>query len=98
MKIDLIKMDTEGTEVDILESGKSVIERFQPIVICETLFNTIESDLEVYFKALDYEFFNHTETGLIKVSSLKRSKDDGIRNCFFVPKSKTNLISKFVQN
>jgi len=97
-KIDLIKIDTEGTEIDILESGLSVIERFQPIVICETLFNTIELKLENYFKKMGYELYNHSDKGLIKVSTIVRSKDDGIRNCFFVPKSKTNLISKFVQN
>ncbi|HMC00817.1 MAG TPA: FkbM family methyltransferase, partial [Flavobacteriaceae bacterium] len=35
--IDLIKIDTEGTEIDILNSGKEVIKKFQPIIICETL-------------------------------------------------------------
>lgn len=95
-KIDLVKIDTEGTEVDILNSGKDIIKKFQPIIICETLFNTIEGELDDFFKALHYEFYNHTEKGLIKVSSIKRTSDDGIRNCFFIPKSKYNLISKFV--
>lgn len=96
--IDLIKIDTEGTEVTILESGKSSIEKFQPIVICETLFDTIERDLEHYFKSLNYEFYNHTKSGLVKTSTLTRSEDNGIRNCFFVPKSKLHLISKFINN
>ena len=93
--IDLIKIDTEGTEVDILNSGKAIIKKHQPIIICETLFNTIEDQLEDFFKGLDYQFYNHTSTGLEKVSTIKRIKDDGIRNCFFIPKSKSDLISKF---
>lgn len=94
--IDLIKIDTEGTEIDILKSGKESIEKYQPIIICETLFNAIEDELDVFFNELDYEFYNHTIKGLEKVSTIKRDKDNGIRNCFFVPKSKLDLISKFI--
>lgn len=96
--IDLIKIDTEGTEVDILESGLDFIKKSQPIIICETLYNTIEKELEAYFSKLNYDFYNHTPYGLIKTTTICREADDGIRNCFFVPKSKTNLISKFVIN
>lgn len=95
-KIDLIKMDTEGTEIDILNSGREVIKIFEPIVICETLFNTIENELDDFFSTLQYECYNHTPNGLEKVLSIKRIADNGIRNCFFVPKSKYHLISKFV--
>lgn len=94
--IDLIKIDTEGTEIDILKSGIESIKRFQPIIICETLFNTIENDLDIYFSQLNYDFYNHVENGLKKVSTIKRTEDNAIRNCFFVPKSKQNLINEFV--
>lgn len=94
-QIDLIKIDTEGTEIDILNSGLDTIKQFQPIVICETLFNVIEKELDDFFKNLDYEFYNHTENGLQKVFTIKRTNDNGIRNCFFVPKSKLHLISNF---
>ncbi|GAA3772585.1 hypothetical protein GCM10022271_00830 [Corallibacter vietnamensis] len=95
-KIDLIKIDTEGTEAIILNSGLDEIKKLEPIIICETLFNTIESDLENIFNSLDYEFYNHTDNGLKKVETIKRIADDGIRNCFFVPKSKLHLISVFI--
>lgn len=94
--IDLIKIDTEGTEVDILNSGLNTIKQFEPIIICETLFNTIEIELENFFSKLDYDFYNHVEDGLKKVSTIKRDEDNGVRNCFFVPKSKRNLISAFI--
>lgn len=95
-QIDLIKIDTEGTEVDILRSGEAEIKKHQPIVICETLFNTIEGELEDYFVNLGYGLYNHTTTGLKKVKTLRRKTDDGIRNCFFVPNSKLDLIADYL--
>ena len=95
-KIDLIKIDTEGTEVDILNSGIEEIMQLEPIIICETLFNTIESELEDFFKKLNYQFYNHTPKGLEKVATLKRETDNGVRNCFFVPLSKMYLITPFI--
>ena len=95
--IDLIKLDTEGTEHLILEHATRVLEQMQPIVICETLFNMIEAPLEQLFKAYGYEFYNHTEPGLIRVDSIIRREDDGVRNCFFVPPGKRHLIEEFIQ-
>jgi FkbM family methyltransferase len=95
--IDLIKMDTEGTEHLILQEANTVLSEMKPIIICETLFNTIEPELEKTFRKYGYDFFNHTETGLEKVETIIRQKDDGVRNCFFVHPSKFNLIEEFVK-
>lgn len=94
--IDLIKLDTEGTEHFILEKSQAVLSIMKPIVICETLFQTIEPELEIVFKSAGYEFYNHTENGLKKTESIIRIKDDGVRNCFFVHPSKRHLIEEFV--
>lgn len=94
--IDLIKMDTEGTEHLILEKSNSVLEKMRPIIICETLFNTIEPELERIMKSYDYEFYNHTEKGLEKTKSIIRTKDNNVRNCFFVHPTKFHFIKEFV--
>lgn len=94
--IDLIKIDTEGTEHLILQGASKVLNSMRPIVICETLFNTIENELENIFKPINYKFYNHTSVGLIEVDTIKRTIDDGVRNCFFVPKEKVLLIEEFV--
>lgn len=94
--LDLIKIDTEGTEIDILSSGKEIIEHLRPIVICETLFDTIEDELDRFFNDLGYLFYNHTKEGLVQIGTIKRSYDNGIRNCFFVPECKQNLISNYI--
>jgi len=94
--IDLIKIDTEGTEDLILKEATKVIENMTPIIICETLFNTIEGKLEKIMLRYNYRFFNHTPDGLVEVKTIQRKVDDNVRNCFFVPSSKIELVEEFV--
>ena len=95
--IDLIKMDTEGTEHFILENSDNVLKLMKPIIICETLFNTIELELEKLMRSYGYEFYNHTEMGLKKVNTIVREEDNGVSNCFFVHPNKFDLIEEFVK-
>jgi FkbM family methyltransferase len=94
--IDLIKMDTEGTENLILEKSGFILGEMKPIIICETIFNKIEHLLEDILKSYGYEFYNHTKTGLVKTDSIKREFDNGISNCFFVHPGKLYLIEEFI--
>jgi len=94
--IDLVKIDTEGTEHLILKNSDIILEKMKPIFICETLFSKIELELEEIFKKYGYEFYNHTNKGLEKVNSIHREIDNGVRNCFFVHPSKAYLINDFV--
>ncbi len=56
-------MDTEGTENLILEKSDYVLREMKPIIICETLFNTIESELERIMRSYGYEFYGHIPAG-----------------------------------
>jgi FkbM family methyltransferase len=94
--VDLIKMDTEGTEHLILEHAGFVLETMKPIVICETLFNTIEKDLERIMLKYGYQFYNHVPGGLEKVDTLARQTDNGVRNCFFVHPDRVHLVEKYI--
>ena len=94
--IDLIKMDTEGTENLILASSDFVLKEMKPIIICETIFNTIETDLQRIMLSYGYEFYNHTPAGLKKVETILRDEDNGVSNCFFVHPDKSYLIEEFV--
>ena len=96
-KIDLIKIDTEGTEHLILGKADHVLSSMKPIVICETLFDTIELELETLFRKYGYEFYNHIGDYLVKVDTILRKEDNGVRNCFFVHPEKLALISEFVK-
>lgn len=94
--IDLIKIDTEGTEHLILEYSKKVLTEMKPIIICETLFGKIEGELDIIMKSYGYEFYNHVGKGLQKVESIKRKEDNDVLNCFFVHPTKKHLIEPFI--
>lgn len=94
--VDLIKIDTEGTEHLILASADQLIKKHLPIIICETLFNKIESELEEIMLSYGYNFYNHVDEGLQKVETIKRKKDDGVLNCFFVHPTKKHLIEPYL--
>lgn len=94
--IDLIKMDTEGTEHLILSKAHIVLSKMKPIIICETLYNSNEEKLESIMKSYGYDFYNHTLSGLQKVDTIIRVRDDGVRNCFFVHPTKLPIIEDFL--
>jgi FkbM family methyltransferase len=94
--VDLIKMDTEGTEHSILLGGHNVLTDHKPIVICEILFDKIENDLEDLMKSYGYEFFIPEGQGLKHVPGIRRKTDNGVRNCFFVHPTKRYLIEEYV--
>jgi FkbM family methyltransferase len=96
LTVDLIKIDTEGTEDIILEGSEETILKFHPIIICETLFGKIENRLEIIMKKHDYLFFNHENGKLREVKTLFRSQDNGVRDCFFVHQEKLNTIERFI--
>lgn len=96
-KVDLIKIDTEGVENIILTHGSYLIEDSKPIIICETLFNKIEGDLEQIMISHGYEFYNHVGNHLEKALTIQREKDNNVRNCFFVHPSRFELIKEFVK-
>ena len=94
--IDLVKIDTEGTEHFILNNASSILGEMKPIIICETLFDQIEDELEVIFSSFGYEFYNHVPKGLVKVPTIIRKEYNGVNNCFFVHPSKKHLIEEFI--
>lgn len=94
--IDLIKIDTEGTEMSILNHATNLIDHSRPLVICEILFQVIEKELEAFFTERSYEMFVHVPEGLLPLKSIQRDTDNGYRNCFFVPSEKKELIEKYL--
>ncbi|MEM7381552.1 MAG: FkbM family methyltransferase, partial [Bacteroidota bacterium] len=94
--IELIKIDVEGAELSVLHGGLEAIKKDRPLIICEVLYNLNESELESYFKDLEYSFFAHIGHGLKKKSTLLREEDDGIRDVFFVPVEKESMVEEFL--
>lgn len=96
--IDLIKIDTEGTEDLILSCAKKIIQNAKPIIICEILFNKIEKKIEDLFKSFGYRFFYPVANKLVEVKSLTRTEDNGIYNFFMIHPSKFYLVEEYFDN
>lgn len=96
--IDLMKIDTEGTENLILNGADNLLRQQQPIIICEILYNVIEDKLQRIMEQYDYRFFNYRNGRLYETPSLVRSQDNGFRDCFFVPATKVDWIKPFLDS
>lgn len=94
--VDLVKLDTEGTEHLVLKGAHHLLSHHKPIIICETLFNVIEAELEDALRPYGYLFFNYRNGKLARTESLVRKEDNGVRDCFFVPAEKVHLIGQFL--
>lgn len=94
--LDLLKIDTEGTENLVLEGAQRIIRNYKPLIICETLFNKIEPQLDAIMKSHGYLFFNHIGGKLYPTGSLIRSTDNGVSDCFFVHPEKQHLVEDFI--
>ncbi len=94
--IDLIKLDTEGTENLILEGAAKMLREQEPIIICEILFGVIEDKHEQIMRQYDYQFFNYRDGRLYKTETLIRDVDNGFRDCFFVPVAKLDWVAAFL--
>jgi FkbM family methyltransferase len=65
-KVDLMKIDTEGTEHEVLEGAKNILIRDEPIIICEVLRGRTEDHLHSVMDGLGYTYFWISDIGLIE--------------------------------
>ena len=97
--IDLIKIDTEGTEDRIFIGGLEQIIKNQPIIICEVLEGKIEDQIQdIIVNKLQYNIFQF-QSKSNKLKEIKIIKDENHNhesNYFFVPTSKIHLIKQFI--
>ncbi len=63
-RIDLIKVDTEGTEPSVLAGARALLKRDQPWIVCEVLHGLTEPGLHAELDRLGYRYFLITGHGL----------------------------------
>jgi hypothetical protein len=68
-RIDLIKIDVEGMELDVLEGARASIDRYHPILTIETIKTDFDR-LTKLLTELDYQVF---QLDRINIAAIHRS-------------------------
>lgn len=68
-KVDLLKLDVEGLEIQVLEGFKFYLARYKPAILIEVLTENIAVDLDGFFREFSYLYFNIDEKGIVKQES-----------------------------
>lgn len=100
-KIDFIKIDSEGHDLQVLKGGKKTIKKYKPILLIEynkELFFKICSELGKNFKPY---YYSVNKNNFVKINSSNFDKlcrfghKDllSIRNIFYIPTSKLELLN-----
>jgi FkbM family methyltransferase len=96
-KVDLMKIDTEGTEHEVLDGAKKILIRDEPIIICEVLKGRTEDHLHSVMDGLGYTYFWVSDIGLIEKKRIEG--DPTYRNMnylFITEKKRQETLSKIL--
>tara|TARA_A100000164_G_scaffold334383_1_gene325602 strand:- start:2 stop:850 length:849 start_codon:yes stop_codon:yes gene_type:complete len=98
-KINLIKIDVDGYEIDVLRSGKEIIKKYKPVIYFELapyLYKEFgySSKILIDFikKDLNYLFFNENFDEIKNINEIAKNLSDRSKNFFLIHK---NNISNF---
>lgn len=92
--VDLIKIDTEGTENIVFSGATETLQKFRPIIITEVLNGKIENELEEVFRKLNYRFYDLEGNVLTEKTSLV-SDQKLDTNFLLVPEEKNHLLKEW---
>jgi FkbM family methyltransferase len=90
-KIDLVKIDTEGGEVDVFRGADRLLRRIRPLIICEVLdlvtrsWGYAAADIMKLLGTYDYEWFDIVTNGSLAPHCRRAEYPEG-RNYLAVPR------------
>lgn len=90
-KIDFIKCDTEGNEINVLEGGKKTITKNLPILSFEMSYDDLGFD---WLLNLGYELFYHDE----EINKLRKINDYQSENLILIHKNRLKSLSKIIEH
>ena len=91
-RLDLIKCDTEGSELLVFQGARDTIERFKPVILTEIDSNNLArygqkpSDILDFFNERKYRLMIWQEDAFIPVSTAEKTG-----NYFFIPEHMVKL-------
>jgi FkbM family methyltransferase len=101
-QIDVIKVDTEGAELEVFRGAPGTLKRFRPLLICEVLdwvtrpWGYAACEIVASLKRCDYEWFEFRADGTIFPHHQKDTYPD-VKNYLAVPKEKRALVQDWIR-
>jgi len=89
--VDMIKLDTEGTEPDVLAGARSLIAGDRPWIVCEVLHGLTEARLHEVLDPLGYRYFIIGRRGLSARQRIEGDPSYRDRNWLFAPRERAEL-------
>jgi FkbM family methyltransferase len=95
-RVDVVKLDVEGGELEVLQGASSVIAKFRPTFICEVLDATTQTwgynarEIVLTFQRFDFKLFEAQPDGSIVPHEIKDHYPD-VRNYVAVPRERCGL-------
>jgi hypothetical protein len=93
-RIDFIKIDVEGAEMDVLKGAIYTIKRYKPDILLEIIEDNVHAggykpeDIIVFMNSFGYKPYSITSTGLMPFQFEKQQT----HNVFFSVKCVDNLL------
>lgn len=89
-KVDFVKIDVEGLELNVLRSMSGLIQRHHPVIFCEIYKGKIDSydpyEIIIYLRNNGYLVYRVIDGALVEFCSEERH-EDRYYNYFFLPVS-----------
>jgi hypothetical protein len=74
-RVDLMKIDVEGAELQVLRGMGSLLSRWQPDIVMEVL-EPFEAELDAFFAETPYRKFRVRDTGLEELHHISAAPHD----------------------
>jgi FkbM family methyltransferase len=91
--VGVIKVDTEGTEHQVLAGARRTLEHHRPFVFCEVLYNwPAEPHIGPLFDELGYAAYHLTEDGPLPVTEVRGDPNYAQLNFFFAHRDRVSEV------
>jgi FkbM family methyltransferase len=100
-RVDFLKVDVEGGELDLFRGAKSLLEDVRPLILCEVLdwvtgpWGYEAKEIVQHLKAHGYEWLDVDDAGMLRRHREQESYPE-LRNYLAVPKERRGIVEPLV--